>query len=157
MWEHSKKGSVEKLGRDISLETNHVSTLILDSQHPDLWEIDLCFWIIHVMVLCYGSTSRPIHSVQFSRSVVSDSLRPHGLQHARPPCSSPTPKVYPNSYPLSRWCHPTISSCVVLFSSHLKSFPASGSFQMSLFNTLGLDNCRQLSTATILSLFLNFY
>ena len=70
-------------------------------------------------------------SVQFSRSVMSDSLRPHGLQHARPPCPSPTPRVYSNSCPLSRWCHPAISSSVVPFSSHLQSFPASRSFQMS--------------------------
>ena len=64
-------------------------------------------------------------------SVVSDSLRPHGLQHTRPPCPSPTPGVYSNSCLLSRWCHPTISSSVVPFSSHPQSFPASGSFQMS--------------------------
>ena len=70
-------------------------------------------------------------SVQFSCSVVSDSLRPHGLQHPRPPCPSPTPWVYSNSRPLSRWCHPTISSSVVSFSSCLQSFSASGSFQMS--------------------------
>ena len=70
-------------------------------------------------------------SVQFSRSVVSDSLRPHGLQHARPPCPSPTPRVYSNSCPLSRWCHPTILSSVGPFSSCPQSFPPSGSFQMS--------------------------
>ena len=70
-------------------------------------------------------------SVQFSRSFTSDSLRPRGPQHARPPCPSPTPKVYPNSCPLSQWCHPTISSSVVPFSSCLQSFPASGSFPMS--------------------------
>ena len=70
------------------------------------------------------------HSVQFSRSAMSDSLRPHGLQHARPPHPSPTPGVYPNSCPLSRWYHPTISSSVVPFSSCLQSFLASGSFQM---------------------------
>ena len=69
-------------------------------------------------------------SVQFSRSVVSDSLRPDGLQHARPPCPSSTPGVYSNSCPLSQWCHPTISSSVVPFSSRLQSFPAPGSFQM---------------------------
>ena len=62
---------------------------------------------------------------------MSNSLRPHGLQHARPPCPSPTPGVYSKSCPLSQWCHPTISSSVVPFSSHLQSFPASGSFQMS--------------------------
>ena len=69
--------------------------------------------------------------VQFSHTVTSDSLRPHGLQHARPPCPSPTSGVYPNSFPLSQWCHPTISSSVIPFSSHLQSFPASESFQMS--------------------------
>ena len=70
-------------------------------------------------------------SVQFSHSVVSDSLRPHELQHARPPCPSPTPRVHPNPRPLSRWCHPTMSSSIVPFSSHLQSFPALGSFPMS--------------------------
>ena len=68
---------------------------------------------------------------QFSHSVVSDSLWPHGLQHARPPCLPPTPGIYSNSCPLSQWCHPTISSSVVPFSSHLQSFPASGSLPMS--------------------------
>ena len=76
-------------------------------------------------------------SVQFSRSVVSNSLWPHGQQHARPPCPSPDPGVYPNSCPLSQWCHPTISSSVILFSSRLQSFPASGSFQMSQFFASG--------------------
>ena len=69
--------------------------------------------------------------VQFSRSVVSDSLRFHGLQHARPLCLSSTPWVYPNSCPLSWWCHSTISSSAVPFSSLLQSFPASGSFPVS--------------------------
>ena len=69
--------------------------------------------------------------VQFSRLVVSDSLQPHGLEHARPPCPSPTPRIYPNSCPLSWWCHPTISSSVVPFSSCPQSFLASASFQMS--------------------------
>ena len=70
-------------------------------------------------------------SVQFNHSVVSDSFWPHGLQRAMPPCPSPTPGVYWDSCPLSRWCHPTISCSVVPFSSRLQSFPASGSFQMS--------------------------
>ena len=70
-------------------------------------------------------------SVQFSYSVVSDSLRSHESQHARPPCPSPTPGVYPNPCPSSQWCHPVISSSVVPFSSCPQSFPASGSFQMS--------------------------
>ena len=74
---------------------------------------------------------------QFSCSAVSDSWRPHGLQHARPPCPSPTSWVYSNSCPLSRWCHPPISSNVFPFFSHPKSFPASGSFQLSQFLTWG--------------------
>ena len=72
-------------------------------------------------------------SVQFSHSVMSDSLRPDELQHARPPCPSPTPGVHPNPCPLSWWCHPTISSSVVPFSSCPQSFPASGSFPMNQF------------------------
>ena len=71
------------------------------------------------------------HSVQFSHSVVSSSLQPHEPQHARPPCPSPTPGVHPNSCPLSQWCHPTISSSVIPFSSCPQSFPASGSFPMN--------------------------
>ena len=74
--------------------------------------------------------------IQF-RSVVSDSLRPHGLQHPRLPCPSPTPGACTNSCPLSRWCPPTISSSVVPFSSRLQSFPASGSFPMTQFFTSG--------------------
>ena len=72
-----------------------------------------------------------VHQNQFSRSVVSESLWPHELQHARSPCPSPTPGVYPNSCPSSQWYHPTISSSVVPFSSHPQSFLASESFQMS--------------------------
>ena len=76
-------------------------------------------------------------SVQFSCSVVSDSLWPHELHHARPPCPLPTPGVHPNPCPLCRWCHPTISSSFVPFSSCPQSFPASGSFQMSQLFTWG--------------------
>ena len=76
-------------------------------------------------------------SVQFSHSIVSNSLRPHELQHSRPPCPLPTPRVHPNSCPLNWWCHPTISSSVISFSSCLQSCPASGSFPMSQLFTLG--------------------
>ena len=75
--------------------------------------------------------------IQFSRSVVSNSLRHHGLQHTRLPCRSPTLGACSNSCPLSQWCHPTISSSVIPFSSYPQSFPASGSFQMSQFFTSG--------------------
>ena len=78
-----------------------------------------------------------ILSVQFSRSVVSNSLRPPEPQHARPPYPSPTPGVHPDSRPSSQWCHPTISSSVIPLSSHLQSFPASGSFQISQLFTSG--------------------
>ena len=75
--------------------------------------------------------------VQFSRSVMADSLPPHGRQHARPPCPSPTSGGYSNSRPSSQWCHPTISSSVIPFSSRLQSFPASGSFHISQFFASG--------------------
>ena len=76
-----------------------------------------------------------VYTLQFSHSAVSNSLQPHGLQHARLPCPSPTPRACSNSCPSSHWCHPTISSSAVPFSSSLQSFPASGSFPMSqLFN-----------------------
>ena len=89
-------------------------------------------------------------AVQFSHSVVSNSLWPHRLQHARPPCLSPTPRVYSNSCPLSQWCHPTISSSVVPFSSRLQSFPASGSFQMSQFFTSGGQSNGVSASASVL-------
>ena len=89
-------------------------------------------------------------SVQFSQSVVSNSLRPHGLQHARPPCPSPAPGVYPNSSPLSQWCHPTISFSVIPFSSHLQSFPASGSLTMSQLFTSGSQSIGVSASTSVL-------
>ena len=88
--------------------------------------------------------------VQFSWSVLSDSLRHHELQHIRPHCPSPTPRVYPNSCPLSRWCHPTISSSVVLFSFRLQSFPASGSFEMSQLFESGGQNIGVSASTSVL-------
>jgi len=100
------------------------------------------------------TTSSPIinilHSVQFSLSVVSNSLWPHEPHHARPPCPSPTPWVHPNPCPLSWWCHPTISYSVVSFSSGLPSFPASGSFLMSqLFASSGQSTGVSASTSVL--------
>ena len=89
-------------------------------------------------------------SVQFSHLVVSDSLRPYRLQHTRPPGPSTTPRVYSNSCPLSWWCHPTISSSVLRFSSCLQSFPASGSFDMSQFFTSGGQSIGISASASIL-------
>ena len=90
--------------------------------------------------VCTHPQSHAFSSVQLSPSVVSDSLQPHELQHTRPHCPSPTPRVYPNSCLLSWWCHLTISSSVVPFSSCLQSFPTSGSFQMSWLFASGGQN-----------------
>ena len=87
-----------------------------------------------------------------SRSVVSNSLRPHGLQHSRLPCPSPTPRACSDSCPLGRWCHPTISSSVVPFSSRLQSFPASGSFPISQFFPSGGQRIRVSASASVLSM-----
>ena len=87
--------------------------------------------------------------VQFSHSVVSDSLQPHGVQHARLHCPSPTPKACSNSCPCSWGCHPTISSSVVPFSSCLQSFPASGFFPMSLFFTLDGQSTGASASASV--------
>ena len=89
-------------------------------------------------------------SVQFSRSVVLDSWRPHGLQHARPPCPLPTPWVYSNSCPLSWWCHPTISCSVASFSFRLQFFSASGSFPMSQFFLSGGRSIGASASASVL-------
>ena len=93
--------------------------------------------------------ARAFVSVQFSCSVVSNSLWPHELQHARPPCPSPPDGVYPNSRPLSQWCHSTISSSVVPFSSRLQSFPASGSFKMSQFFASGGQRIGESVSASV--------
>ena len=96
------------------------------------------------------STFHKLVSVQFSRSDVSNSLWPHELQHARPPCPSPTPGVHPNSCPLSWWCHPTISSSVVPFSSCPQSLPASGSFPMSQLFAWGGQSIGVSALASVL-------
>ena len=92
----------------------------------------------------------PLSSVQFIRSVMSNSLWPHEPQHARPPCPSPTPRVYPNSCPLSQWHHTTISSSVAPFSSCPQSFPASGSFPMSQLFTSGGQSIGVSASASVL-------
>ena len=91
-----------------------------------------------------------LSSVQFSHSFVSNSLRPHGLHHARPPCPSPIPGVDSNSCPLSQWYHSAISSSVIPFSSRLQSFPASGSFPMSQFFAWGGQNIGVSALASVL-------
>ena len=90
------------------------------------------------------------NKVQFSCSVVFNSLWPHGVQHSRLPCPSPSPGVCSNSCPLNRWCHPTISSSVVSFSYSLQSFPGSGSFPMSQFFTSGSQSIGASASASVL-------
>ena len=106
------------------------------NKRKEQWILSLLSYISAVAgLMCWEGwpNSLLFTSVQFSCSVVSDSLWPHGLQHTRPPCPSPAPGACSNSCPSSLWCHPTISSSVVPFSSHLQSFPASGSFPVSYF------------------------
>ena len=114
---------------------------------------------VQMTVLGLGGTPPSLHLLQtifsyyhpqFSSSVVSDSLRSHGLQHARPPCPSPTPGACSNSCPSSRWCHPTISSSVVPFSSCPQSFPASGCFPMSQFFLSGDQSIGVSASASVL-------
>ena len=127
-----------------------------------------CFWREIYCYFChyfftYDTCSLPVcctdfsfttwfewHSVQFSCSVMSDSLQPHEPQHARTPCPSPTPGVYSNPCPLSQWCHPTISSSVIPFSSCPQSFPASWSFQMSQFFAWGSQSIGVSASASVL-------
>ena len=94
--------------------------------------------------------SRNNFLVQFSHSVMSNSLQPHDLQHARPPCPSPTPGVHTNPCPSSSWCHPTISSSVVPFSSYPQSIPASGSFPVSQLLASGGQSTGVSASASVL-------
>ena len=102
------------------------------------------------MVYCYNRPNWWSDVVQFSRSVMSNSLWPQGLQHARPPCPSPTPRACSNTCPPSGWCHPTISTSVIPFSSCLQSFPASGSSPMTQFFTWGGQSIGASASASVL-------
>ena len=112
---------------------------------PTYWDLNL-----NLEVLRGGNFGVGFSSVQFSCSVVSDSLWPHESQHARPPCPSPTPRVYSNPCPSSRWCHPTISSSVIPFSSCPQSFSASGSFPMSQLLAWGGQSTGVSDSASVL-------
>ena len=117
-------------------------------------QIYLCDCAFHCPNPETGRILSPTHwlkvSVQFSLSVVSDSLQPHGLQHARLPCPSPTPRAYSNSCPSCWWGHPTISFSVIPFSSCLQSFPASRSFLVSQFFALGGQSVGVSASASVL-------
>ena len=95
------------------------------------------FLLVHFLFMHSSIAKMPTGQIQFSRSVVSNSLQPHELQHSRFPCPSPTPRPCSNSCLSSQWCHPTISFSVILFSSCFQSFPASGSFPVSQFSSGG--------------------
>ena len=117
--------------------------LLINSCFLRTFEEVLChFELFHIRIL--------FSSVQFSHSVVSDSLRPHESQHTRPPCPSPTPGVHSDSPPSSQWCHPAISSSAVPFSSCPQSLPASESFPMSQFFTWGGQSTGVSALATFL-------
>ena len=105
--------------------------------YKELFQELLKFIFIFNSLMIFKKQCRIFSSVQFSHSVVSDSLWPHGLQHARPPCPSPIPRACSNSCPSSQWCHPIISSSVIPFSSHIQTFTASGSFPTSQFFASG--------------------
>ena len=107
------------------------------------------YWEHMAMSRCCALKRIQFSSVQFSHLVVSDSLRPYRLQHARLPCPSPAPGACSNSCPLSRWCHPTISCSVIPFSC-LQSFPASGSFPMSHFFTSGSQSIGLSASTSVL-------
>ena len=106
----------------------------------------LTFWALSDFTLCIF----PFQFSQFSCSVLSNSLWPHGQQHTRPPCPSPTPVVHPNSRPLSRWCHPIISFSVIPLSSCVQSFLASRSFPMSQLFKSGGQNIGASASASVL-------
>jgi len=134
-----------------ALILRHSAFFMVQLTHPYMTTgkiLALTIWIFvgKVIALLFNTLS----SVQFSCSVVSDSLQPHGLQHARLPCSSLTPRACSNLCPLSQWCHPNISSSVIPFSSCLQSFPASGSFPMSQFFTSGGQSIGASASASVL-------
>ena len=132
------------LGLHSAAKTNKTKS----NAHMRIWlkQIQVCL----VEIDSQEMQSRADQFSSVSCSVVSDSLRPHGLQHARPPCPSLTPRVYSNSCPSSRWCHPTISSSVIPFSSHLQSFPASGSLPVSQFFSSGDQSVGVSASASVL-------
>ena len=109
----------------------------------------ICILLLYIEYINKSIYLKYFISVQFSCSVMSYSLQPHGLQHARLPCPSPTPGVYSNWCPSHRWCHPTISFSIVPF-SHLQSFPGSGSFQMSWFLASGGQSIGASASASVL-------
>ena len=123
-----------------------VGTLDFPSYYDSLSRVIL----FELQKLLFYPQNGTASSIQFSHSVMSNSFWPHGLQRARPPCPSPTPGVYSNSCSLSQWCHPTISSSIVPFSSRFQSFLASGSFPMSQLFASGGQSIRVSASTSVL-------
>ena len=131
-----------------------IAALQINSSVPSFWVPYICFsiryWYLSFWLISLCIIGAQFSSVQFSCSVMSDSMWPHELQHTRPLCPSPTPGVYPNSYPSSMWYDPAISSSVVAFSSCPQSLPASGSFPMSQLFTWGGQSIGVSASASVL-------
>ena len=166
LWQKVKKKSESE---KVVLKLNIPETKIMASSPITSWQTDREIVETGADFICWGSKitadsdwnheikrclflGRKVMTnlVQFSCTVVSDSLQPHGTQHTRPPCPSPTPRIYPNSCPLSRWHHPTILSSDIPFSSCPQSFPASGSFQMSQLFISGGQSIGVSASASVL-------
>ena len=142
----------------IKARITQIKTPIIPSAKRDVEQLELsyCLWE-HKMEQSLWKTEHQflkcLISVQFRHSVVSNSLQPHGLQHIRLPCPSPMLEAYSNSCPLRWWCHPTVSSSVVPFSSCPQSFPASGSFPVSRFFASGGQSIGVSTSASVLPVF----
>ena len=121
----------------------------LDSNHQYSKLVKGSIKLFYIGSITQISDSKTVSSIQFSHSVMSDSLQRHGLQHARLPCPSPTPPACSNSCPTSQWGHPNISSSVIPFSSCFLSYPVSGSFPVSQFFTSGDQSIGVLTSASV--------
>ena len=133
----------------LSSREHHSGTPSLDCSNFSNPQLHTPIYYSPLKFIISGSLQLLCYSVQFSCSVVSNTLRPHGLQHARLPCPSPSPRACSNSCPLSQWCRPTISPSVVSFSSHLQSFPASGFFPLSQFFVSGGQSIGVSASASV--------
>ena len=136
----------EKVSHTVGLE----GLILLKWPYYTKKSIDLVWSLSNNQDFFHRSRQIILKLISSVQSLVSDSLQPHGLQHARPPCPSPTPRVYSNSCPLGQWCHPTTSSSVVPFSSCLLSFPASGSVPVSQFFASGGQSIGASASTSVL-------
>ena len=150
-WWHIDDYNIKSVGnRSKNRQMGLQQTTILLSKDSNQQSERESHWMAENICKIASGRKAMTNLVQFSCSVVSNSLCPHGLQHARPPCPSPTPRAYSNSCPSSWWCHPIISSSVIPFSSCLQSFPASGSFPMSQFFTSSGQSIGVSASASVL-------